>query len=159
MLSFAYVVTKPKIEAQRLGEEAASLKEVLPSAHTFEPVEKDGEIFYYNSFNKEGRLVGYVFKAVGNGYSSVIETMVGLKEDGTIARIKILSQNETPGLGSKIVEVEQGESESWFQKQFQSKKAENLDKEIQTITGATISSEAVMVSIQQEAKKVLESIR
>ena len=29
--------------------------------------------------------------------------MVGIKEDGTIERIKILANNETPGLGSKFL--------------------------------------------------------
>ena len=88
--------------------------------------------------------------------------------------IKILSQNETPGLGSKIIEVEQDETiwsalsqekkeeaavpKPWFQEQFRGENIDSLDQ-IETITGATISSTGVIDSIREKAEIILEEIK
>ena len=82
--------------------------------------------------------------------------MVGMDTNGIITHIKILSQDETPGLGAKIVEVANGESEPWFQRQFSGKKASDLDHAVDAITGATITSKAVIDSIQQKAKMIIK---
>ena len=98
--------------------------------------------------------------------------MVGITDDGTIQGIKILSQNETPGLGSNIDEVvedktvwtafskeEKGATpKPWFQEQFRGKSINNLDQ-IETITGATISSAAVIVSIKEKVEIILKEIK
>ena len=102
--------------------------------------------------------------------------MVGITEDGTIQGIKILSQNETPGLGTKIIEVESDKTiwsvlskesteaisveipKPWFQEQFKRKNVRNLD-EIEIITGATTSSETVIDSIKEKAEQILEVIK
>ena len=70
-----------------------------------------------------------------------------------ITGIKVASQQETPGLGTRIEELRRGEKEPWFQSQFRGKGAEAAIKlvrgggpdGIEAITGATISSRAVTV--------------
>lgn len=139
-------LTKSRIIAQAQAEES-SLKEVIPEAVHFEPVKsKQGEIIYYKAHDKEGRLVGVAFKTSGKGYSSTIETMVGMKKDATITTIKILSQNETPGLGAQITQPQ-------FTRQFTLKNIGNLN-EVQAITGATISSKAVIDSVKKKAQEL-----
>ena len=172
LLSSVYSLTKDKIEFQRDEEERLSLKEVLPQAENFNFVEK-GENSFYVGTDVQGYVVGYAFVTEKRGYSSDIITMVGITDDGTIQGIKVLSQNETPGLGAKIVEVRSDKTiwsalsketeitetpKPWFQEQFRGKNVKNLD-EIETITGATISSEAVIDSIKEKAEKILEVIR
>lgn len=139
-------LTKPKIIAQARPEEEVSLKEVIPQGVRFEPIKEKDDIIYYKAYNKEGRLVGFAFKASAKGYSSTIETMVAMALDGTINTIKILSQNETPGIGSQI-------AEAGFAGRFRHKNAQDLD-EVQAITGATISSKAVIDSLKAKAKKM-----
>ncbi len=139
-------VTKSKIIAQGLAEEDASLKDVLPQGTRFEPVKSGNEIIYYKAHDKNGKLIGVAFKTQGKGYSSSIETMVGMLKDGTIIAIKILSQNETPGLGARI-------TESSFTRQFANRGAQNLN-EVQAITGATISSKAVIDSVVKKAEEI-----
>jgi len=171
LLSVVYNVTQPKIAAQAKMEEESALKDVYPGAERFEPVAGKGSVLYYKALNASGELLGYAFKAEKKGYSSTIVTMVGMDTKGIIKRIKILSQNETPGLGSRIEEVRQKETfwdvvlkkvkivqkpRPWFQVQFDGKDYKTLDRNVEAITGATISSLAVVVSVEEKAKEVME---
>jgi electron transport complex protein RnfG len=171
LLSVVYNVTQPQIAAQAKMEEESALKDVYPGAERFEPVAEKGSVFYYKALNASGELLGYAFKAEKKGYSSTIVTMVGMDTKGIIKRIKILSQNETPGLGSRIEEIRQKETfwdvvlkkvkiaekpRPWFQSQFDGKDYKTLDRSVEAITGATISSLAVIVSVEEKAKEVME---
>ena len=78
--------------------------------------------------------------------------MVGVDTTGAIVGVQVLSQQETPGLGARIEEVKYGEKDPWFQRQFVGKSAASVavDKdggEIQSVTGATISSRALSKSV------------
>jgi electron transport complex protein RnfG len=171
LLSVIYNLTRPKILAQQKHEEEASLKEVFAAAASFEPVEEAGYVIYYRALDSDKKLCGYAFKAVKRGYSSDIATMVGLNLDGTISRIKILSQNETPGLGTRVTEVLSKETlwdvilkkvkvssveRPWFQVRFDGARADDLKNAVPVITGATITSSAVIDSIEVKAKEVME---
>jgi Na+-translocating ferredoxin:NAD+ oxidoreductase subunit G len=180
ILAGMYNVTKSKIEARQKLVEENALKEVMPEfVGTFlEPVKENGEIKYWEVFkNKNSKPAGYVFIAKKYGYSSVIETMVGIKKDGTITGVSVLSQNETPGLGAKIVEVVSDDTLLKALKQVFSKEKEveakilpyfteqfkglnvgrlELSKDgIHAITGATISSKAVLDSIKEKGLEIL----
>jgi electron transport complex protein RnfG len=142
--------TKLKIIAQAQAEQDAGLKEVMPEATNFEAMETNGEVVYYKVY-KNDVLLGAAFKATAKGYSSEIQTMVGMTKDGQITAIKVLSQNETPGLGSRITEPS-------FTGQFANKSVEGLN-EISAITGATISSTAVMNSVKARAEEIFNLIK
>lgn len=144
-------LTKAKIIAQARAEEDSALKEVMPDAGHFEPVIMGEDVIYYKVRNKEGKFTGVAFKVSGKGYSSVIDTLVGMGKDGTIVAIKVLSQNETPGLGVRITEPA-------FTGRFTNKNIQDLSG-IQAITGATISSKAVINSVEVKAKEILELIK
>jgi electron transport complex protein RnfG len=146
LLAGVYSLTQPKILAQAQAEEQVSLKEVIPEGEEFEPIKKGEEIICYKAYDKAGKLIGTAFKAFGKGYSSVVEVMVGMLNDGNISAIKILSQNETPGLGAKIIEPE-------FTNQFKNKSSEDLN-EVEAITGATISSKAVINAVAKRAEEI-----
>jgi Na+-translocating ferredoxin:NAD+ oxidoreductase RnfG subunit len=85
----------------------------------------------------------------------------------------VLSQNETPGLGTRIVEIQQKETiwdvafkgakpdpslRPWFQVQFDGKSIHSLDSDVQAISGATITSRAVIESIRDRGREILEKI-
>jgi len=174
LLAGINTLTEPKIVARKEAEIKATLLELFPEGVKFKPVELNQETIY-KVYDKDNNFLGIVFKAEGRGYSSKIETMAGMLKSGEICAIKILSQNETPGLGSRIAEVEEentiwdvlkGRKEEktkkpWFQEQFKNKRIDQL-KDIQAITGATISSKAVIDSVNkkaQELKKIIENGR
>jgi len=184
LLTGVYLVTRSKIVEQKQKEEKEALREVMPEAKYFDPIMQDGEILYFKAYTTDDkeRLLGYAFRAQGQGYSSVIETMAAMDKKGKLTGIRILSQNETPGLGARISEVlatktfwqalvdifnpqdktDKVLTKPWFCEQFKGKKVKNLivtkeatDKNIQAITGATISSEALTNSVRKKAEEVL----
>jgi electron transport complex protein RnfG len=177
VLGEIYSVTKPRIELQKRAKTEAALRFVLPSAQVIVPntskvpvKDSDGNtlyekdiINYYSGYANEDTsdLIGYAFKAEGNGYSSVIETMVGVDTMGSIKNIKIISQKETPGLGALAENDEPFTGKKWTTQQFKDKSVEDLkvDKdggEIVSITGATITSRTITNSIRDELKSLLE---
>ncbi len=172
LLATANVLTKPRIAAEAQKEISASLQEVLPEAKSFEPIKFQDEIIYYKGFDKNSRLAGLAFIARGKGYSGMIDTMAGMKLDGTIIAVKVLNQSETPGLGARICEIKDNTTifdalkgkrpdaslKPWFQQQFSSKKNSELDG-ISAITGATISSRAVINAVKTKALEVQKLVK
>jgi electron transport complex protein RnfG len=146
LLCAVNILTRARIISQAMAEEQISLKEVMPQAQEFQPVKKTEEVVYYKAIDKDGKFIGAAFKVQSKGYSSIIETMVGMTNDGKITAIKILSQNETPGLGSQV-------SGSDFTGQFSKKSLKEFDQ-IDTITGATISSSAVINAVKAKAAEL-----
>ena len=126
---------------------------VVQPTDSYEEKKVDGKVVY-ETYNSSGELVGYAFTASGGGYQGTIRLMVGAgKNLREVKGIQILESSETPGLGGKI----RGES---FKSQFRGLqvsnsiglvKSEEPEKgEIQAITGATISSRAVVNIINKE---------
>ena len=93
-----------------------------------------------------GALVGQAFMAQGVGYGGPIDILIGLELDNTLRGVQIVSQKETPGLGAKI-------TDATFLDQFVGLGAGALaltkdGGAIDAITGATISSSAVVAAIR-----------
>lgn len=107
-LGFIYQSTEPKIEeAKRIADELAR-KNALPEAACGVFVLNKADGFeYYQGYRRPDTtdFVGYVVKAAGKGYSSTVETVVGVSPAGRITGLKVTQQLETPGLGTRIVEV------------------------------------------------------
>jgi electron transport complex protein RnfG len=167
-LAAVYSVTKPRIEEQKRLAVENALTLALPM------VEKDAivaagdqsDIQYYKAYDsaEKDTLVGYAYIARGAGYSSTIETMVGIDSSGRIVGLKVLDQKETPGLGTKIEEVKYGESDPWFTRQFITKPAATVQLEkdggsIDSITGATISSRAMTNSIAEGYRELQQVVK
>ena len=157
LLGVTYSLTKDKIQIQEENVEKEALTTVLPEAVKFSE-EKD----YYKALDDKGSVIGYVLVGEGKGYSSILKIMVGIDTEGNIKGIKILSQQETPGLGARVDEVAvEGtvwdilrgkkivKGEPWFQVQFRNKR---LD-EIQAMTGATITCDAVVEIVKATIEK------
>ena len=156
-LSLVNNITKPRIEEQKRLVTERALIAALPAAdkNYIEPVIKDNTLRYYIGYKDslKQEIAGYAFVAKQYGYSSEIQTMVGVDTLGKIIGIKIMQQVETPGLGTKIEEIPYGKTSSWFQQQFIGRISDGLavDKDggqITSVTGATISSRAVANSIK-----------
>jgi len=162
-LSVVNNITKPEIEKQKRRVTKRALISALPAAdkNAIDPIYIADTLRYYIGYKDTVRrqIVGYAFVAKKQGYSSKIETMVGVDSTGTILGIKVMDQKETPGLGTKIEEIPYGKTTSWFQDQFIKRKGIGLavDKDngvITSVTGATISSRAVANSISDGLKKL-----
>lgn len=151
LLSGVNAFTRSKIAASLQAEEDAGLKEVLPGANKFIAVKQDKDILYYKALDAQDKIAGFVFKAGGKGYSGAIQTLAGMFVNGRISAIKVISQNETPGLGARV-------TENKFTSQFNNQDSLNLSG-VQAIAGATISSRAVINSVAKKAQEIKELIK
>lgn len=138
---------KPKIEQNKLNDTIGQIPKLVPGA-TGGRAETVGGQTVYRATDAQGGHVGWVIPARGQGFTDILELLVGVDKDlQKITGLYVLDQKETPGLGSNIV----GDG---FRSRFKDKAlakelvvtklAPKADNEIQGITGATISSESVV---------------
>lgn len=161
-LSWVNAITKPRIEAQEALAIQKALYAVLPGCEQGLILSVTDPVEYYIGYENPDTtsIKGIAFQAASKGYSSVIKTMVGVDTSGTILAIRVLSQKETPGLGTRVEEIKSGESGPWWQKQFIGKPATEIkvDKDggmIESVTGATITSRAITDGIARQARTIL----
>ena len=99
-------------------------------------------------FDAAGNRLGVAITAAEPGFQELVTLMIGFDpQSGTLIGFKVLEEKETPGLGDKI------ERDTGFGGQFAGRivplqgmkgRAGKPPSEVQTITGATISSRAVI---------------
>jgi len=155
LLGWIYTKTKPKIDEQARLEKELAIKAVMPAdAVAFKETELSDGTEVVIGFADEAmtQVAGYAAIAVGGGFSSNIMTMVGITLDWKINTIKVISQSETPGLGTHT-------QDNWFQEQFAGRSQDELvvNKDggtVKAITGATISTRAVTNSIKELLNKI-----
>ena len=148
ILGGVYTMTLEPIAAAKEKEKMQALAETLPEASNFEAVAlQQGQniVKEVNKGSANGKTVGYNITVTPKGYGGLIEMVVGIDLNGRLTGIKILSHNETPGLGAKAADPA-------FSDQFKQKDVNKIvvtktkptnDNEVQAISGATITSRAV----------------
>jgi electron transport complex protein RnfG len=151
LLAGVYSFTQSRIAAETQAGIDANLKQVLPNVSRFEAVKAEGEILYYKGYSKENKFIGVAFTASAKGYSSIIDTLVGMSASGEITGVKVINQNETPGLGTRV-------SENSFLSQFVNKNINSLSG-VQTVSGATISSRAVIESVRKRIEQIQKILK
>lgn len=153
ILGVVYEITAGpiKLTQERLKNEA--LAGALPEAEDFSQIDlaagSPEAVKEVQEGSKEGASSGYCITVTPKGYGGPIEIVVGITPDGTIRAIRILNQTETPGLGAKA-------ADDSFLRQYSEKQVESLavvkappsaPEQIQAISGATITSEAVTAGV------------
>jgi Na+-translocating ferredoxin:NAD+ oxidoreductase subunit G len=151
IIAGTYALTAPVAAQERINQQNKAMKELVADAQDFKKIE--GKTDWYAAV-KDGKTIAYVVPAETKGYGGAIKMLTAVSPDGKDLGYKILSHNETPGLGDKATEPK-------FSKQFVGKSAEDLevvkvptDKNIQALTGATITSRAVTKGIREAVEEV-----
>ena len=114
---------------------------VFPAAQEFVEIVEEKLWYALNGTD----TVGIVFISSAQGYCDRITAMVGVNNHGEITGVEIVCSNETPGIGDKIRERE-----------FLDKFTEGVPE---TITGATISSEALIRAIKNDIELYKEYLK
>lgn len=153
-LAGTYQVTKPIIAAITKANADAARAEVLPSGMDgFTPIDQElseGIVDVYAADNKSG----VVMTAVDKGYGGKILVMVGIDKSGSIKGVKILEHTETPGLGTKT--MTEKHLSQYLEKTSISTGKASADTNIDAITGATISSDAIYRAVDHVLKQYSE---
>ncbi len=147
------IVGEPLVPGQPLDEEAVF------------PVKDSG-----------GTTVAYVAMGAAQGYSSTVKVAVGVRaRDLSIVRVAVLAQQETPGLGANVAEktsnytlwekllgpAEEGKTEQLvnpFLDEFRGK-AERQVPDIQGITAATLTSNAVKDATAEAIDRIRAAVK
>lgn len=150
MVGGVYLLTKQIIAQSQVAKVDDAIKEVMPPLDndpsiTAMEFEMDGQQVNVYTVKNGGEPVGYAIETFSrNGFSGEIRLMVGILADGTINGVSVISQNETPGLGDKILR-----SKSDFSLQFEGRHPSDFrlavkkdGGDVNAITASTISSRA-----------------
>jgi electron transport complex protein RnfG len=148
-----------RIEQNEIDKLNNLMGSLITDANTFDKVIEAAELTtgkgkivktdIYKAVDDAGQTAGFAFVAVGAGFADKIKLVIAV--DGSCEKFygfKVLFSNETPGFGSKI-------TESFFSEQFagapagvieisKTGDASVIDKRIVAISGATVSSDAVV---------------
>ena len=157
LLSVVYSLANEKIEINKKRRLEEALTTLTPQAARIEEITIEKEIIY-KLFDQRNSLIGYGFIATGQGYQGKIKMLVvSDKSLEYLEGIEVVESLETPGLGAKI-------QEDLFKSQFKNlniKEEMNCLKgeaerkgQIKAITGATVSSRAVVNILNTKIKEV-----
>ena len=147
LLAATNALTKGPIAYQADLTAQNARKQVLTEASSFQKLSGGGDPAYphltavYEGVDKDG-VVGYTFSLSPMGFKAVIEMTLGINKNGAITALSVDSQSETAGLGTKIT------TDSYL-RQYQGAAADSatLTEQIDGITGATVTSKAVVSAV------------
>lgn len=182
-----FQATRPIIERNKAEALRSAIFHVLPNATTsttfrlddaggFSAVagESAGVQQIYAGYDDDHELVGLAVEAQGMGYQDVIRLIYGYSfADEAIIGIQVLDSKETPGLGDKIendpdflanferLDVSLGEDPSALAHPIVPVRHGNKAHpwEVDSITGATISSKAIASILDGSAQYWMPRIR
>ena len=179
LLALTNAAWQPRIQQnviERFNRLAGAL---LDDAVDFEPATdeplhitvngRDEAVQVQRGLDADGRTVGWAFVCRGAGFADIIELVVAVDADfETLAGFRVLSSNETPGFGDKI-EIAPEEN-GFFQSQFKGAPVteltlsrtgdpEQIDDEIVAITGATVTSQAVVNMLNAWLEPIRETLK
>jgi len=164
----------PRIRQNEINKRNRMVSALLPEAKNFVLLDKKIEIQsrrgkqenieIYRAVSEANECVGWSFEAVGSGFADKIKLVVALDKNlEKIAGFDVLSSNETPGFGDRI-------KSDYYRDQYKGAPAgelklvtvgepDKIDSEIVAISGATISSEAVVEIMSNFITQVREQMQ
>ncbi|MBL7139677.1 MAG: FMN-binding protein [Planctomycetes bacterium] len=174
-----YGLWEGKIAAREAAARQAAIRAAVPEGAAVDadhPVagQAGTESAVYAATNAEDKVVAYVAAGAAQGYASTVRVMVGAKptpEGLVIHTVVVTSQAETPGLGAQV--AEHRSTYTLWQKLFGADEPERtfnpfLDRfpgkrhealaDIQAITAATITSNAVKAAVDEALGRIREAI-
>ncbi|RPI81250.1 MAG: FMN-binding protein, partial [Planctomycetaceae bacterium] len=135
--------------------------EVVPNGIASAPVTIGG-VAMYRVTDSSGALCGWATPAESRGFQDKIRLMVGLSKNGDqVTGLTVLESFETPGLGDRIQQREFREQfigQSTAQPFARVKPGESAPAPVHAITGATISSQAVINAINSQLFVIREEL-
>lgn len=158
LLGVVYEVTKEPIAVQKTLRKNKACMEVFQDAANFRTLElaapesESGEKatatvnVVSEAVTEDGTVLGYVLDITTHeGYNGDIQFTMGIRMDGTVNGISLLSIAETPGLGMKAEEVLKPQFAGKNVSLFEYTKTGSMSLEqIDAISGATVTTNAVV---------------
>ena len=155
VLGFVNMITKDRIAEQNAAKTKAAYAAVL-EAPDYSDVSFDSAAYpTIDSISKASDGSGYVVMTTFSGAQGSIQMCVGVKQNDNkflCSGISIISHSETSGLGA--VAASTGEAGKSFRSSFLNKGKDITVKDIDAITGATITSKAITGAVSTAIQAV-----
>ncbi|NOI94735.1 MULTISPECIES: electron transport complex subunit RsxG [Vibrio] len=171
LVAVTHYLTKDQIKQQEQAQLLSVLNQVIPHDLHDNELFSSCTLVQAEELGTEQAMPAYIAKINGepsaiaieaiapDGYNGAIKVIVGMKIDGTILGTRVLSHQETPGLGDKIDLRVSDWILSFAGKQVTDS---NLDRwkvrkdggDFDQFTGATITPRAVVKSVKQTVQYV-----
>ena len=172
LIAVTNAALSPRIVQNKINKRNRLVGALLPEAKNFvldaeieiESIQgKKEKVEVYRAMSEAGECVGWSFNAAGSGFQDKIELVVAVDKDfEKLAGFDVLASNETPQFGDQI-------KYDYYRDQFKGAPAEELkliqsgdpkkiDAEIVAISGATVSSEAVVEIINNFLIQIKEQM-
>ena len=173
LIAVTSAALSPRIRQNEINKRNRMVTMLLPEAKDFilldkqieiqSPQGKKEKVEIYRAVSEANECVGWSFEAAGSGFADKIKLVIALdKNFEKIAGFDVLLSNETPGFGDQI-------KYDYYRDQFKGAPAGELklvtigerskiDSEIVAISGATISSEAVVEIVSNSITRVKEQM-
>ena len=143
ILAVTDMVTAPKIAENNEQAEIATRQLVFEDAKSFSDIKTVDGATYVEALDESGKTIGYVFTTSSKGYGGEIKIMTGIGADGKVTGMEILAIEETAGLGMNAKKDDFRNQYVNNSGEFTVVKSDAGENEIQALTGATITSQAV----------------
>ena len=157
LLGGVNAITADKIAAINQANTEASLQAVATGADEFAPLEltdamlaaasaNGGKLTEAYAVKAAGETIGSAFKVVASGSQGNIEMIVGVDADNAVTGVSIVSNKETAGIGSKVMNNDPLPSGTGVLEQFIGMSGAGtltVGKNVDAISGATVSSKGV----------------
>ena len=156
MLGLVNSVTEGPIAAINEANTKAALAAVAPEGATFEAVEITDDVAaaaaQYATISEAYTMStgGYATKIVASGSQGNIEMIVGVDADGAVTGVSIVSNAETGGIGSKVMENKPNDAGVPVLDQFIGMSGAGslvVKSNITPISGATVSTNGVTAGV------------
>ena len=167
-IGWTYLGTKAQIDLEVRRAEARQLLEIFPSdTHDNEIVDDVFEVAAETALlgireRRQGyrvrqgdTVVGVILPATArDGYSGDIRALVGVRQDGSVAGVRVVAHRETPGLGDKV-DLRKSDWILDFNERSLANPAVNgwnVEKEggvFDQFTGATVTPRAVILATRR----------
>lgn len=128
------------VNEQKAKEDA--IRNIYPALATMQTAEgewAEGVNAVYTVYGEGETLIGYAVDLNSAGFGGDINMMVGIDAAGTVVGTRVISHSETPGLGSKA-------TVDGHLAKYDGKNGE-IPEKLDAVTGATISSKAIIAGI------------
>ena len=149
-LGMVYEITKGPILAQHENAQVKALAVLLPEASDFVPagdiIQAPGAELLYTGYGG-GELKGYIISTEANGYGGKIGVLTAIDAGGAVRGIDIYKSSETPGLGDHIRDKSFTARFAGAAAHLTVVKNDPKTNEIQAVTGATVSTSAVVSAV------------
>ena len=177
LIAVASARWSPLIERNEREKRNRLMKELITDANSFEvaveaaeiPVKKGkpAKTDIYMAIDEQRETVGFAFIAVGSGFADKIKLVIAVDERcEKLFGFKVLASNETPTIGDEIKKDDYGNQfkgapagELELVKTGDEEIIKKIDSEIVAISGATVSSQAVVDIFNKYVDKIREQLR